>query len=250
MPSEPRGSPDSVVRADGWLDRRRSRLRHLALRPDHQPTRHSTVMISPAPNNYPSGTRPEAVGAGVQFATASPSWDEGYSSGLPARADDDAEQVQGGSVAFTFSRLARASLGLATQAMERLDEACPGKARQQRNPERYLDQFLKPRRDVPSPGRAGQGWARQHRNPRRYSGTIFRGAPPRGFAGQVQVRHGYTLPRAESGTISKACRGAARHALACLGNNVTVDGNHGHFPKHQEAPASRGATVDGMTGSV
>jgi len=28
-------------------------------------------MISPAPNNYPSGTRPVAVGAGVQFARSS-----------------------------------------------------------------------------------------------------------------------------------------------------------------------------------
>ncbi len=70
-PSEPRGSPNPVVRADGRPDRWRSRLRHLALRSDHQPTRHPTVMrLSPAPNNYPSGLRPvAAAGAGVRFAT-------------------------------------------------------------------------------------------------------------------------------------------------------------------------------------
>lgn len=45
-------------------------------------------------------------------------------------------------------------------------------------------------------------------------------------------------------------RGCAWQARALLGKtrqHVTGDGNPGHFPKHQEAPVSRGATVDGMT---
>lgn len=70
-PSEPRRPPNPVVRAACRPDRWRSRLHHLAMRLDHQPTGHSTVMkLSPAPNNYPSGLRPAAAaGARVQFAT-------------------------------------------------------------------------------------------------------------------------------------------------------------------------------------
>jgi hypothetical protein len=50
-----------------------------------------------------------------------------------------------------------------------------------------------------------------------------------------EVRQGSPGP----GTV---WRGEARR-----GNNVTGDGNPGHFPKHQEAPANRGAMVEGMT---
>jgi len=41
--------------------------------------------------------------------------------------------------------------------------------------------------------------------------------------------------------------GVAERGAARPGSNATGGGNPGHFPKHQEAPAQRGATVEGMT---
>lgn len=65
------------------------------------------MKISPAPNNYPSGTRPEAVGAGVQFATGPclTSWVNEGSVGLGSGGlTMQNRNRQGGSVAFTFRR--------------------------------------------------------------------------------------------------------------------------------------------------
>jgi len=59
-------------------------------------------MISPAPINYPSGTRPVAAGAGVQFAT-------GPIHGMRTRDSLPALTMQNGtgtgSVAFTFQQV-------------------------------------------------------------------------------------------------------------------------------------------------
>lgn len=102
MPSEPRRPPNSVVRTDGGPDRGRSRLRHLALRPDRFPTRHSTVMrLSPAPAAHnSSGLRPvAAAGAGVRFATG-PIHGMRTLDSLPATTMQNGTGT--GPVAFTF----------------------------------------------------------------------------------------------------------------------------------------------------
>ena len=139
-------------------------------------------------------------------------------------------------------------------------------------------------------GRARQGKARQQRNPRRYGGAISRGGslrvgPCPGVAPHCEpTTRAWRGIQAQFSGIGCALRGAALRGAARRGepewgrdglhatqsgiwdnftrrdksvrarawhcNNVTGDGNPGHFPKHQEATASRGATVDGMTGSV
>jgi hypothetical protein len=67
----------------------------------------------------------------------------------------------------------------------------------------------------------------------------------RGTPWPAQAGPSYTHPRAASRAIytagiCEASHGVARHYAA-------GGGNPGHFPKHQEAPATRGATVHGMT---
>ena len=117
-----------MVRVFRWPDRRRSRLRHLALRPDREPTGYSTVMkISPAPNNYPSGTRPVAVGAGVQFATdpCRASWDEGYTglgSGLTQNGNGTSPERVGGIRSMGVPSGAKTGDGSNTAAPKRAAE--------------------------------------------------------------------------------------------------------------------------------
>lgn len=106
---------------------------------------------------------------------------------------------------------------------------------------------------------ASLGWARQCSTGRGNSAT--RGDIAGQFRGEAcrwrgTVWHVSAAQQRELGAASKrnftrpagVIRGKARQATARL--YVTGDGNPGHFPKHQEAPASRGATVNGMTGNV
>lgn len=217
-PSEPRGSPNPVVRADGRPDRRRSCLRNLALRPDREPTRHSTIMkISPAPNNYPSGTRPEAVGAGVQFAT-DPIHGMRTRDSLPALTMQNGTGT--GSVAFTvrgWSWLGHAEHCKAGHGavwrnvtprngdnFSGLDSTCLGWARQcsagrGNNATRgdIAGQFLRVRRVT-----AGQALSGHANNASlaRYPSAILRGEPGPGRAWSGETS---TPPRAVSGEISR-----------------------------------------------
>ena len=179
MPSEPRRPSDSVVRADGWPDRRRPRLRHLALHSDRQPTGNSIVMkLSSAPTAHnPYGTRPvAAAGAGVQFATSP----NGERSGV---------RRKGGLVAFDFHGAARLDM----------TGRCVAGHGSTSHP-RHGWQFLRAGQYMSRMGPAVLGWARQHRNLRRYSGTIFRGrvhlgAARHGEAGHAKARQQRHLGR-------------------------------------------------------
>lgn len=132
----------------------------------------------------------------------------------------------------------------------------------------------------------GQAW--QHVTPRNGDNFSRLDSTCLGWARQCSAGRGNNATRGDTaGQFSKAKRGAAWHGAVGLGvaergeatrypeRNlgqfhavrlrvasrgmaergaeglyVTGDGNPGHFPKHQEAPALRGATVQGMTGNV
>lgn len=205
------------------------------------------MRLSPAPAAHnSSGLRPvAAAGAGVQFAT-------GPIHGMRVTVRDclPALTMQNGtgtgSVAFTvrgwswlgYAEHRKAGHGAVWRNVtprnggnfSGLDSTCLGCARQcsagrgiatQGNIATRGDiagQFSWVLRGVAGPGGAWQG---NNASLARYPSAIFRGPSGRCKPGRGRVRL-----------------------------YVTVDGNHGHFPKHQESPASRGATVDGMTGSV
>ena len=185
------------------------------------------MKLSPAPTppqRPDSAACSSARGAGDQFAANQrlTSWDEGYGAGLSARADDDAEQEPPGRVGGIQRRWVwigtvgpvKDGHGNAGLVTEWHGQAWPHVTPRNRG------NFTRP--CVARRGGSGPGAATRY---------------PERNLGQFS-RHG------------RARHGAAMRGLAGQCNNVTGDGNPGHFPKHQEAPASRGATVDGMTGSV
>lgn len=232
-------------------------------------------MISPAPTLHnPSGLRPvAATGAGDQFATGlnmGASWDDGYTglgSGLTQNGTDTQRTGRVGGIQRRWVWIGTVGPVKDGHANAGLGTEWHGQA--------WL--HVTPRNGGNFSGLAiaSQGWARQcsagrgnnatrgdiagqfPRFGRYWCGMSRQSTSTPGWVRRGKARRGRATryPERNLGQFIKdrpgwEWPGWSMRALAGQCNNVTGDGNPGHFPKHQEAPASRGATVDGMTGSV